>query len=96
MAGPYAKVSRAPDENLGAWRSDMIAVWNLSRMWHFTGNQEYAKKAREILMAWATTHVEFSGRESMLDLGDYAYMFVGGADICAAHGKAGRKPTLPR
>jgi len=81
MAGPYAKVSRAPDENLGAWRSDMIAVWNLSRMWHFTGNQEYAKKAREILMAWATTHVEFSGRESMLDLGDYAYMFVGGADI---------------
>jgi len=81
MAGPYAKVSRAPDENLGAWRSDMIAVWNLARMWHFTGNQEYAKKAHDILLAWATTHVEFSGRESMLDLGDYAYMFVGGADI---------------
>jgi hypothetical protein len=81
MAGPHAKVSRAPDENLGAWRSDMIAVWNLARMWHFTGNHEYAKKAHGILMAWATTHVEFSGRESMLDLGDYAYMFVGGADI---------------
>ncbi|MGW8392684.1 discoidin domain-containing protein [Pseudoduganella sp. HUAS MS19] len=81
MLGPYAKVSRAPDENLWAWRSDMMAVWNLSRMWHFTGNQEYAKKAREILMAWATTQLEFSGRESMLDLGDYAYMFVGGADI---------------
>ena len=81
MAGPYAKVSRAPDVNLGAWRSDMVAVWNLSRMWHFTGNAEYAKKAHEILMAWATTQVEFSGRESMLDLGDYAYMFVGGADI---------------
>ena len=81
MAGPYAKVSRAPDENLGAWRSDMVAIWNLTRMWHFTGNQEYAKKAHDILMAWATTHVEFSGRESMLDLGDYAYMFVGGADI---------------
>jgi len=81
MAGPFVKVSRAPDENLQAWRSDMIAIWNLSRMWHFTGNQEYAKKARDILMAWATTQVEFSGRESMLDLGDYAYMFVGGADI---------------
>ncbi|AMP02749.1 F5/8 type C domain protein [Collimonas pratensis] len=34
-----------------------------------------------MLLAWATTQTEFSGRESMLDLGDYAYMFVGGADI---------------
>jgi hypothetical protein len=81
MAGPYATVSRAPDVNLGAWRSDMVAIWNLARMWHFTGNPEYAKKAREILMAWATTQVAFSGRESMLDLGDYAYLFVGGADL---------------
>ena len=81
MAGPYATVSRAPDLNLWPWRNDMAAVWNLSRMWHFTGNPEYAKKAREILLAWATNHVAFSGRESMLDLGDYAYMFVGGADI---------------
>lgn len=81
MAGPYATVSRAPDVNLWAWRNDMVAVWNLSRMWHFTRNDEYAKKARAILLAWATTQVEFAGRESMLDLGDYAYMFVGGADI---------------
>ena len=81
MAGPFAKVSRAPDVNLWPWRSDMMAVWNLSRMWYFTGNDSYAKKAREILLAWATTQTEFSGRESMLDLGDYAYMFVGGADI---------------
>jgi hypothetical protein len=81
MAGPYAKVSRAPDENLWPWRNDMVAIWNLSRRWYFTGNEDYAKKAREILLAWATTQVEFSGRESMLDLGDYAYMFVGGADI---------------
>ncbi len=81
MAGPYATVSRAPDLNLGAWRNDMTAIWHLSRMWYFTGNEEYAKKARAILMAWATTQTEFSGRESMLDLGDYAYMFVGGADI---------------
>ncbi len=81
MAGPYASVGRAPDVNLWPWRNDMIAVWNLSRMWYFTGNPEYARKAREILLAWATTQVEFTGRESMLDLGDYAYMFVGGADI---------------
>ncbi|USX23646.1 alginate lyase family protein [Oxalobacteraceae bacterium OTU3REALA1] len=81
MAGPFATVSRAPHVNLNAWRSDMTAIGNLSRMWYFTGNEEYAKKARSILLAWATTHTEFSGRESMLDLGDFAFMFVGGADI---------------
>lgn len=81
MAGPYATVSRAPDQNLWPWRNDMVAIWNLARMWHFTGNEEYAKKARSILLAWATTQTAFSGGESMLDLGDYAYMFVGGADI---------------
>lgn len=81
MSGPYAKVSRSPDENLWPWRNDMVAIWNLSRRWYFTGNEDYAKKAREILLAWASTQTEFAGRESMLDLGDYAYMFVGGADI---------------
>ncbi|MDR7149932.1 hypothetical protein J2W49_001887 [Hydrogenophaga palleronii] len=81
MAGPFAKVSRAPDENLWPWRVDMMAIWNLSRRWYFTQDDKYAIKAREVLLAWATNHTEFAGRESMLDLGDYAYMFVGGADI---------------
>ncbi len=59
----------------------MTAIWNLSRMWYFTGDERYAQKAHDILLAWATTQTEFSGRESMLDLGDYASQFVGGADI---------------
>jgi hypothetical protein len=81
MAGPFATVGRSPDVNLWPWRSDMVAIWNLSRMWYFTGNDAYAKKAHDILMAWATTQTEFTGRESMLDLGDSAFKFVGGADI---------------
>ncbi|RFP21499.1 DUF1349 domain-containing protein [Duganella sp. BJB488] len=81
MAGPFATVGRAPDVNLWAWRNDMVAIWNLSRMWYFTRNDDYARKAHEILMAWATTQTAFTGRESMLDLGDYAYQFVGAADI---------------
>jgi len=81
MLGPYATVGRAPDVNRWPWQSDMIAVWNLSRMWYFTGNDAYAKKAHDILIAWATTQTTFSGAESMLDLGDYAFKFVGGADI---------------
>ena len=81
MAGPYATVSRSPDVNLWPWRNDMVAIWDLSRMWYFTRNPDYAKKAHDILMQWATVQTAFSGSESMLDLGDYAYAFVGGADI---------------
>jgi len=81
MQGPKTIVSRVPHVNRNEWFSDMTAVWNLSRMWYFTGNTDYAQKARDILIAWANTQTEFSGGESMLDLGDFAYMFVGGADI---------------
>lgn len=59
----------------------MVAISDLSRMWYFTRNEQYAVNARKLLLGWATTHVEFSGRESMLDLGDYAFAFVGGAEI---------------
>lgn len=52
MAGPYEKVSRSPNENIWPWRVDMVAIWNLSRMWYFTQDDRYAEKAREILLAW--------------------------------------------
>ena len=81
MAGPFSNVSRSPNVNLNQWRADMVAIWNLARMWYFTGNQDCAKKAHDILLAWATTQTSFTGSESMLDLGDYAYALVGGADI---------------
>lgn len=83
MAGPFANVSRRGrhDQNLHAWRMDMTAVYHLARMWYFTGNEDYAKRAREILIAWATTHTSFTGNESGLDLGDYAVCYGGGASI---------------
>ncbi|HEY8902841.1 MAG TPA: RICIN domain-containing protein [Chthoniobacterales bacterium] len=83
MNGPFAQVSRAGsyDANLTAWRNDMIAIYNLARMWYFTGNSAYAQKAHDILIAWATTQTEFSGNESGLDLGDYAICYGGGASI---------------
>ncbi|MEO6477602.1 autotransporter-associated beta strand repeat-containing protein [Luteolibacter sp.] len=84
MQGPFAHVGRnesGTNPNLNQWRSDMIAIWNLSRMWYFTGNTAYAQKAHDILLAWANTQTSFGGIESGLDLGDYAYRFGGGADI---------------
>lgn len=83
MEGPYANVSRAGsyDANLGAWQNSMKAVYNLSRMWYFTGNTAYAQKARDILIAWATTNTTFNGNEAGLAMGDHAYAFAGGASI---------------
>ena len=81
IARPFAEVGRAPNVNLWPWRNDMTSVWCLARMWYFTGNKAYAQKAHDILIAWATTHKVFSGREATLDLGDYAYKFVGAAEI---------------
>ena len=83
MNGPAVNVSRAGsyDQYLGPWQNDMTAVYNLARMWYFTGNPAYAQKARDILLAWATTHTSFSGNESGLALGDYAVCYAGGASI---------------
>jgi fibronectin type 3 domain-containing protein/regulation of enolase protein 1 (concanavalin A-like superfamily) len=81
MQGPFASVSRNPHVNLTQWRNDMIAVYNLARMWYFTGNDDYAQKSRDILITWANTQTSFGGMESNLDLGDYAHRFIGGADI---------------
>ena len=81
MGGPFEVVKRNPNENLWPWRGDMIAVYNLSRMWYFTGNEAYAQKARNILVAWATNHKVFGGNESGLDLGDYAICYGNGASI---------------
>jgi len=83
MEGPHANVSRegSYDANLGAWQNSMKAVYNLARMWYFTGNEDYAIKAREILIAWATTNTTFNGNEAGLAMGDHAYAFAGGASI---------------
>jgi hypothetical protein len=83
MRGPFAQVSRAGsyDANLQAWRDDMTAVYSQARLWYFTGNNAYAQHAHDILLAWANTQTEFSGNESGLDLGDYAFKWAGGASI---------------
>jgi len=77
----FATVTRSPDLNLYRWRNDMSAAFYLSLMWYFTGNQDYAAKARDILIAWATTQTEFGGQLGNLDLGDYAYAYGGAASI---------------
>ncbi len=79
--GPWDTVSRTPDVNLTYWKNDMNAIYNLARMWYFTGNNAYAQKARDLLIAWATTQTSFGGQEMSLSLGDFAPAYAGGASI---------------
>ncbi|MGN6178726.1 MAG: cellulose binding domain-containing protein [Mucilaginibacter sp.] len=79
--GPFATVTRAPNLNNAAWIDDMQAIHNLTFMYVFTGDSAYARKATNLLDAWAATNTSWGGNENMLDIGDMAPYFVVGADI---------------
>lgn len=81
MQGPFATVTRAPNLNNSQWKSDMLAIHNLTFMYVFTGDSAYARKATNILDAWAVTNTVWGGNENMLDIGDYVPYFVTAADI---------------
>ncbi|HTN19723.1 MAG TPA: LamG-like jellyroll fold domain-containing protein [Pelobium sp.] len=78
---PQATVSRAPNLNNEQWKSDMLAIHHLAFMWWFTRDTAYAKKATDMLDAWAVTNTVWEGNESMLDIGDYAQYWATGAEI---------------
>lgn len=79
--GPSATVTRAPNLNNSGWRDDMNAIHNLAFMYVFTGDSAYARKATNMLDAWAVTNTVWGGGENMLDIGDMAPYFVAGADV---------------
>jgi autotransporter-associated beta strand protein len=81
MQGPFTEVGRAPNLHNTQWISDMQAIHNLTFMWVFTGDSAYARKATNMLDAWAVTNTIWSGGEAMLDIGDYVPYFVTAADI---------------
>ncbi|HWB90626.1 MAG TPA: LamG-like jellyroll fold domain-containing protein [Puia sp.] len=81
MEGPFTEVGRAPNLNNAQWISDMTAIHNLTFMYVFTGDSAYARKATNMLDAWAVTNTVWSGNEAMLDIGDMAPYFVPAADI---------------
>ncbi|MBW4889748.1 putative Ig domain-containing protein [Mucilaginibacter sp. HMF5004] len=81
MHGPFATVTRAPNLNNPAWLDDMIAIHNLAFMYVFTGDSTYARKATNMLDAWAVTNTTWGGGENMLDIGDRVEYFVPAADI---------------
>jgi len=80
MKGPFAEVGR--QTNNGAWNDDMEAVHNMARLWYFTGYAAYAQKARDILIAWATTHTLWNNESgTYLSMGYECMHVFEGADI---------------
>jgi hypothetical protein len=78
---PQVTVTRAPNLNNTIWINDMIAVHHLAFMWIFTGDSAYARRATDLLDAWAVTNTVWGGNESMLDIGDFTQCWATGADI---------------
>ncbi len=81
MQGPFATVTRAPNLNNTQWKNDMVVIHNLAFMYVFTGNEAYARKATDMLDAWAVTNTTWGGNESMLDIGDYVQFWATAAEI---------------
>ena len=79
MRGPFEELGRR--ENNGEWESDMEAVHNMARLWYFTGDERYAQKGRDILVAWARVHKTLLPGEVYLVIGYNAYRIFEGADI---------------
>lgn len=81
MRGPFEEVSRTPNRHLGEWCGDMQMIYNSARVWYLTGDERYARQGHDILLAWARNHVRWSGAESYLSMGDFAYRLYTGAEI---------------
>jgi hypothetical protein len=81
MQGPFQSVTRSPNLNNRKWLDDMQAIHHLTIMWVFNGNDEYARKAADILDAWAVTNTHWGGDEAILDIGDAVQFYATAADI---------------
>ena len=81
MSGPFADVSRTPDVNLGAYKNDMQLAYNLALKWLVSGDETCARRATEVMQAWATTHVSWSGAEPYLTASDYVNRSIAACEI---------------
>jgi regulation of enolase protein 1 (concanavalin A-like superfamily) len=84
MQGPFETVTRNGD-NDDEFEDDGYAVLYQSILYYITGDEEYAENAREIILAWASTHKYLDGNVPHI-LAELAgsYMIIG-AEILRAY-----------
>lgn len=86
MQGPVGMVARNLDGtgvNIGTTQfgNDMQAAYFQALMWGFTGDTNYAKSSRTILLAWANTMTNLTGYEGAFITGGDAPHYITAADI---------------
>ncbi len=94
--GPHAEVGRTPDVNLTYWKNDMVAVYNLSLMWYFTGNNAYAQKPATCSSHGPPRIRHSPVRKSRFRSATSPSLMPAAPASCAAPGPDGRRPTPPR
>ena len=81
MQGPFEEVGNQPGINQRQHIADSEAVLFHAIQWYFTRNEAHARKAVDILDAWATTHRTWSGRSVHLHAAWRGGNYVMGAEI---------------
>lgn len=83
LRGPREVVTREPGNVRG--NNEMVADGNAAYqnalMWCITGDEAHARKAVEILDAWATTLTKMDGRDVQLAAGLNGFKFVNAAEL---------------
>ncbi len=60
---------------------DCTAAYNNALAWYVTGDEDYAKKAIEILNAWSYKCKTINGKDAVLCAGIYGYKYANAAEI---------------
>jgi hypothetical protein len=96
IKGPFVQVSRDAEKKLHKAEvdSDCNAVYYNAIMWIATGNEAHAKKAVEILNAYAYTLKEIIPRDAELLAGLNGSQFINGAEILRYTYKGWKKKNI--
>ena len=77
IRGPYGK----PDIGASQWSASAKTVYPCAVMWYLTGDEAYARKAIEILEAWAGKLRSFDENDTKLIIGLEGPAFANAAEI---------------
>ncbi len=85
MRGPFAAVGRGdgnPTNHAQEITDDSVAAYQNAILWAITGDDRHARKAIELLNAWASTLKRIDvGRDTILGAGTWGAQFANAAEI---------------
>lgn len=80
IMGGYENDSNLPEMRAILW-SNSYTAYTLALAYNLSGDEQYAAKAEEIMMAWANTGTTFTGNDRGLQLGSYFNSMLYAVDL---------------